>query len=102
MSYWYNEFNAVFFITIISIISGCIGLILRFCLKSRCSDFKCCWGFIDIKRNNDIELPNQELPNQELLNQELPNQELLETQSNQDTILSISSLNIYQDNINNI
>lgn len=99
MSYWYYEFNAVFFITIISIISGCISLILRYCLKSRCTNFKCCWGLIDIKKNNnDIEEGNLEVP-------EIPNipeiPELPEIQSNNnDSILSISSLNVCHDNFN--
>ena len=98
MSNWYSEFNAVFFITIISIISGCIGLILRFCLKSKCINFRCCWGLIDIKRNNDIEevIPPEE---PDILNQHV---ELPEIQNDNNSILSISSLNVYQDNINNI
>ena len=99
MSYWYYEFNAVFFITIISIISGCISLILRYCLKSRCTNFKCCWGLIDIKKNNN-DIEEGEVP--EVL--EVPNipeiPELPEIQSNHDSILSISSLNVCHDNFN--
>jgi hypothetical protein len=78
----------VFFITIISIISGCISLILRYCLKSRCTNFKCCWGLIDIKKNNnDIEegkVP-EEVPEEVLEVPKLP-----EIQSNHDSILSIN------------
>ena len=100
MSYWYYEFNAVFFITIISIISGCISLILRYCLKSRCTNFKCCWGLIDIKKNNnDIEEGKvPEVPEEVLEVPKLP--ELPEIQSNNDSILSISSLNVCHDNFN--
>lgn len=94
MSNWYSEFNAVFFITIISIISGCIGLILRFCLKSRCSNFNCCWGLINIKRNNDIEEGKEE-GKEDISNIELP-----EIQNDNNSILSISSLNVSHDNVN--
>ncbi len=52
---WYEEFNSVFFITITTIVSGSIGLALRYCLKSKCQNFSCCWGFMSIERNVDIE-----------------------------------------------
>ena len=52
---WYSEFNAIFFITITTIMIGSFGLILKFCLKSKCENFDCCWGLVNVKRNVDIE-----------------------------------------------
>ena len=40
---WYNEFNGVFFITIITIVAGSFAVCLKYCLKSKCDqvDFHC-------------------------------------------------------------
>jgi len=58
---WYNEFNSVFWITVSTLLTGSIGLSVRYCLKSKCDSVKVCWGALEIHRNvelenNDIEL----------------------------------------------
>ena len=49
-----------FWITISGIISGLLGLTLKMCLKSKCEDVNCCFGFFNVHRNieaeEDIEL----------------------------------------------
>lgn len=52
---WYDTFNDVFFISIATIISGFLGLAIRYCFKSKCEDIKLCWGFIEINRNVLVE-----------------------------------------------
>lgn len=52
---WYNTFDAVFWITITTIITGSIGLALKYCLKSKCDNVSCCWGGLAIHRNIDAE-----------------------------------------------
>lgn len=63
---WYETFNSVFFITLITILTGTIAVAFKYCLKSKCVNFTCCWGGIVINRNveaeNDIE-NNHELTN---------------------------------------
>lgn len=52
---WYEEFDSVFFITLATLIGGILGLAIRYCLKSKCENFSCCWGLVDIDRRVDIE-----------------------------------------------
>ena len=52
---WYETFDGVFWITILTVLTGSIGLAFRYCLKSKCENFSCCWGMIKINRNVDIE-----------------------------------------------
>lgn len=52
---WYTTFDAVFWITITTIITGSIGLALKYCLKSKCDNVSCCWGGLAIHRNIDAE-----------------------------------------------
>ena len=52
---WWNEFNSTFWITLATILTGSIGLAIKFCLKSKCDNVSCCWGGITIHRNVEIE-----------------------------------------------
>lgn len=52
---WFKTFDSVFFITVITIISGSFALILKYCLKSKCDNVKCCYGLLEIHRNVEIE-----------------------------------------------
>lgn len=56
---WYNEFNAVFWITLTTLITGSIGLALKFCLKSKCKNFSCCFGMLTIDRDVEIEMKEE-------------------------------------------
>lgn len=72
---WYETFDGVFFITIITICSGSIALALKYCLKSKCENFKCCCGLIEIERNVKIEL-EEELKEMEMGNNIKINQDI--------------------------
>ena len=48
-------FDSVFWITLTTIITGSIGLALKYCLKSKCDNVSCCWGGITIHRAVEIE-----------------------------------------------
>ena len=66
---WMDTFNAAFFLTISTILIGFLSLAIRSCLKSKCEDFNCCWGMIEIVRRVDIEA-NLEARENSLKNQE--------------------------------
>ena len=48
-----NEFNGMFFLSIVTLIIGSIGLALKMCYKSKCNEIKCCC--IQIKRDTQTE-----------------------------------------------
>ena len=52
---WFNTFDGVFFITIVTIITTFLGLMLKYCLKSKCGEIDFCWGCLKINRNVEIE-----------------------------------------------
>lgn len=54
MTVW-EIFNSVFWITLATILTGSIGLALKYCLKSKCRNLSCCWGFLIVDRDVDIE-----------------------------------------------
>jgi hypothetical protein len=52
---WINTFDGVFFITISTLLFGCFGLSIRYCLKSKCDNINLCFGLIAIHRNVELE-----------------------------------------------
>jgi len=52
---WYNTFDAAFWITLTTIITGSTGLAIRYCLKSKCNSVDCCFGLISIQRDTRAE-----------------------------------------------
>lgn len=52
---WWIEFNSTFWLTVATIITGSIGLAIKFCLKSKCENINCCWGGLVIHRNVELE-----------------------------------------------
>ena len=52
---WINTFDGVFFITISTLLFGCFGLSIRYCLKSRCDTINLCYGLISVHRDVKIE-----------------------------------------------
>ena len=73
---WIETYDAVFFISIGSMVIGLIGLIIKYCLKSKCEHFSICYGIIKIDRRVDIEaqeemariehgLPEDDIPQQQ-------------------------------------
>lgn len=59
MSSWMDHYDAVFFITVITIITGFLGLVIKFCLKSKCENIVICYGFLNIKRRVDLEVEEE-------------------------------------------
>ena len=59
MSEWDN-FNSVFWLSLSVGIFGCSGVVLRYCIKSKCSDCSLCFGLIEIKRDTAAELQESE------------------------------------------
>ena len=52
---WINTFDAVFFLTIGSLVFGCFGLVIRYCLKSKCDNINLCFGLItDGNHSSDL------------------------------------------------
>jgi hypothetical protein len=53
---WYTEFNGTFFITIAGIVAGVVGVLVRACIKSKCSRVACL-GFSCVR---DVKVEEQE------------------------------------------
>ena len=52
---WINTYDAVFFLTISTLLFGCFSLIIKYCLKSRCDTINLCYGLISVHRDVKIE-----------------------------------------------
>ena len=48
-----DGFNAVFYMSLFTLVCTSISLSIRYCYKSKCTDFTCCC--ISLKRNAEIE-----------------------------------------------
>lgn len=55
MSDWIEIYDGVFFITIGSLLFGCIGLSIKYLLKSKCDNVNLCYGLIKVHRNVKVE-----------------------------------------------
>jgi hypothetical protein len=56
---WINTFDAVFFLTIGSLVFGCFGLVIRYCLLSKCDNVNLCFGLITVHRNVELEVEEE-------------------------------------------
>jgi hypothetical protein len=63
MSDWIQTYDAVFFVTISTLICGSFGLVVRYCLKSKCDEVNLCYGLIKVHRDikSEIELEEKEI-----------------------------------------
>ena len=59
MSNWMEIYDSAFFITIATIVTGAIGLSIRYCLKSKCDHINFCFGALTINRRVDLEIQNE-------------------------------------------
>ena len=50
-----GTFDSAFFITISTMGFAFLGVVVRYLLKSKCKDVKCCWGLFECERAVDIE-----------------------------------------------
>jgi hypothetical protein len=56
---WIDEYNSVFFISIATIITGSLGLCLKYTLRSKCEHLNLCCGLIEINRRVDLEVQEE-------------------------------------------
>jgi len=63
MTEWIDTYDAVFFVTISTLICGSFGLVVRYCLKSKCDEVNLCFGLIKVHRDikSEIELEEKEI-----------------------------------------
>ena len=52
---WMDTYDAVFFVSVGTLVIGFFGLIIKYCLKSKCESVRLCGGLIQIKRRVDLE-----------------------------------------------
>lgn len=52
---WIDTYDAVFFISLATIIVGAFGVSVKYCLKSKCEHFSLCYGLIKVDRRVDLE-----------------------------------------------
>ena len=52
---WTEIYDGVFFITISTLLFGCIGLSIKYLLKSKCDNVNLCFGLIKVHRNVKVE-----------------------------------------------
>jgi hypothetical protein len=53
---WTETYDAVFFISLATILVGALGVSAKYCLKSKCEHFSCCCGLFVIDRRVDLEV----------------------------------------------
>jgi len=59
MGEWIDTFDGIFWITISTLICGSFGLVVRYCLKSKCEDVSLCYGLIHVKRDIKAEVEEE-------------------------------------------
>jgi hypothetical protein len=55
-----EQFSESFYISVLSIMVGMIGLCVKYCLKSKCNDVSVCCGMIQISRDVNAEIETEE------------------------------------------
>ena len=56
---WIQTYDAVFFISLATILVGAFGVSAKYCLKSKCEHFSCCYGLFTIDRRVDLEVQEE-------------------------------------------
>lgn len=57
---WIEVFDGTFWITIATIFTGSLALTVKYCLKSKCERVNICWGGLQINRNVELEVGDEE------------------------------------------
>ena len=52
---WIETYDAVFFISLATILVGAFGVSVKYCLKSKCEHLNLCCGLLVIDRRVDLE-----------------------------------------------
>jgi hypothetical protein len=48
-------FDGTFWLSITTLVLGALALIVKTCYKSKCKDFNCCYGLLEIQRDTNVE-----------------------------------------------
>jgi hypothetical protein len=56
---WIDTYDAVFFISLATILVGAFGVSVKYCLKSKCEHFSLCCGLLNIDRRVDLEVQEE-------------------------------------------
>jgi len=56
---WIQTYDAVFFISLATLLMGGLGVAAKYCLKSKCEHFSCCFGVFTIDRRVDLEVQEE-------------------------------------------
>ena len=59
MSDWTNIYDGVFFITITSLLLGFFGIVVKYCLRSKCDNVNLCFGLVTVHRNVELEVQEE-------------------------------------------
>ena len=54
-----NNLDAVFYISLSTIVAGTIGLMVRYCYRSRCDDISCGYGCLKVHRVIEHDEPDR-------------------------------------------
>jgi hypothetical protein len=60
MGDWYDTFDSVFWLSLSVGLFGFLGIALRYCIKSKCTDCNLCFGLLQVKRDAHAELEESE------------------------------------------
>ena len=55
------EFGSTFWLTMSGLIITFLGILIKYCLKSKCKECSICYGFIKIVRDVDAENKEEEM-----------------------------------------
>lgn len=56
---WIETYDAVFFISLATILVGAFGVSVKYCLKSKCEHLNLCCGLLTIDRRVDLEVQEE-------------------------------------------
>ena len=56
---WIDTYDAVFFISLATILVGAFGVSVKYCLKSKCEHLNLCCGLLVIDRRVDLEVQEE-------------------------------------------
>jgi len=57
---WITVFDATFWLSLSVGLFGFMGIAVRYCIKSKCTDCNLCFGLIQVKRDTQAELEESE------------------------------------------
>jgi hypothetical protein len=60
MGDWYDTFDSVFWLSLSVGLFGFLGIALRYCIKSKCTDCNLCFGLLQVRRDTKSELEESE------------------------------------------